>query len=313
MSEIYVVLGGNGFIGYSVIKELSKKGKIVRCVDHNMIEDEYRLPNVDYIIGDVNEKSFLKSVFDGVTSVLDFMATSMPNSNDVTIISEINNTLTYYDHVLSTMNECGVKQYIFPSSGGAVYGNTYGRAAKENDALQPITPYGIGKQLTEDIIKYYYNKCGINSYIFRIGNVYGSPRIRRKAQGALDIFVQNALLNKKITIWGDAEHSIRDYIFLDDLAEGIVSCLEKNMSGCHIYNLGTGIGTSLADLIEIINEQMHVALEIEYKKSFSSGVNSIILSSEKINDEIGWKSKTSLIDGVKKTIEIKRGLIQKKW
>lgn len=307
--NVILVIGGNGFIGYSAIKELVNRNIQVRCLDINRIEAQYMFKSVEYYVGDVWDRVFFQKVLENVDCVMDFVSTSMPNTSEITLTNEINNTLRYHDYILSSLNKCNIKKYIYPSSGGAVYGNKGLEFAYEEDLLKPVTPYGVGKKMTEDIIHYYYDKCGIVSCILRIGNVYGSPRIRSKAQGVIDVFVQNALCGEDITIWGNAKSSIRDYIYLEDVADAIAEITQKGFDDLKVYNIGTGIGTNLLEIIELIGKGLNKEIKYDFKDNMASGINSIILSNNKIKKEIGWNPKVSLEEGIRKTISIKRELL----
>ena len=309
MNNNILVIGGNGFIGFSVIKELVKRGSRVKCLDQNRPEDQFKFPSVEYCIGDIWDNNFLQKTLVGVDCVMDFVSTSMPNTNDITLNNEISNTLRYHDYILSSLKYSNVCKYIFPSSGGAISGNKESAFAYEGDVLRPTTPYGVGKKMTEEIIQYYYEKCGISSCILRIGNVYGSPRIRSKAQGVIDVFTQNALRGETIKIWGNAISTVRDYINLEDVAEAIVEISQKEFNDLRIYNVGTGIGTNLVRIIELIGKNLDKEMKCEYKESMASGINSIVLSNKKIRDEIGWKPKISLEEGIQRTISTKRALL----
>lgn len=308
MKRKCLVLGGNGFIGYTVTKELVRRGIMVRSVDKYYPDDKFRITDVEYCTGDVWDRSFLGTVLDDVETIYDFIATTMPNTNDISLENEIDNTLRYHNYILSLMNDKNIGNYVFPSSGGAIYGNTVGFAT-EDDNLMPTTPYGVGKQISEEIIKYYAHKCGINAYIFRIGNVYGSTTFRKKPQGVVDIFIQRALQNKPIIIWGNAENVVRDYVYLEDVASTIVEVTAKPISGVETYNIGTGKGTCLKDLIRIIEREIGHHISAEYKADMASGIDSIVLSPEKIFRNIGKRNMLTLEDGIKKTIGIKRQLM----
>lgn len=309
MDNTVIVIGGNGFIGFSVIIELLRRKINVKYLDINWPEDQFRYDSVEYCIGDIWDNKFFQKALKGVSCVMDFVSTSMPNTNDISLNNEINNTLRYHDYILSTMNYCNISKYIFPSSGGAIYGNKEFGFAYETDVLRPTTPYGVGKQMTEEIIRYYYEKCGISACILRIGNVYGSPRIRSKAQGVIDVFIQNALRGEKITIWGNARSSVRDYIYLEDVAVSIADICQTDFSDLRIYNVGTGIGTNLMQIINLIEEKLGKEVQCDYKEFMASGINSIVLSNDKIANEIGWKAKVSLDEGIRRTIETKRSLL----
>ena len=309
MDNTILVIGGNGFIGFSVIKELVKRGIRVKCLDQNRPEDQFKFDTVEYYIGDIWDNNFLQKALVGVDCVMDFVSTSMPNTNDITLSNEINKTLRYHDYVLSTLKYTNICKYIFPSSGGAIYGNKESCFAYESDILRPITPYGVGKKMTEEIIQYYHEKCSIYSCILRIGNVYGSPKIRSKAQGIIDVFIQNILRGETITIWGSAISSVRDYIYLEDVAEAIADISQTKFNNLRIYNIGTGIGTNLTQIIDLIGQKLGKEIKCEYKESMASGINSIVLSNEKIRNEIGWQPRVSLEEGIQRTISTKRILL----
>jgi len=302
-----VVLGGAGLIGHSMVKALNKQGYDVRYVDYIMPDINNTIAGVEYSIGDVRDKSFFSDVLKEARVVMDFIAPTMPNSGDISLNKEISSALDYHDYVLSMMAEHDVRNYVFPSSGGTVYGSIEKGKASETDILNPSTPYGAGKMLAEDIIKYYNSKADITSFIFRLGNVYGSPNIRRKAQGIIDLFVQKALRGEKIVLWRGARNVIRDYVFLDDAIDGMIKTLQKKykQKGVFIYNIATGEGVNTETIIKTISEKTGKELIIENEKSLPSGINRIVLSSEKIHEEIGWKAKTSIEGGIEKTIELK--------
>ncbi len=309
MGDTVLVLGGNGFIGFSVIRELVQRNVRVKCLDLFRPEGPSALSSVEYFTGDVWDDAFLQKALAGVDCVMDFVSTSMPNSNEVTLNNEIDHTLKYYDHILAAMRSAQIRRYVFPSSGGAVYGNKENGLAYETDVLRPTTAYGVGKKMAEDILQYYYDKCGISSCVLRIGNVYGSPRLRNKAQGVIDVFTQNALRGETITIWGSALTSVRDYVHLDDVARAIASVVQTRFDDYRVYNIGTGVGTNLLQIIELIEHALGQRIKCKFEESMASGLNSIVLSNEKIKREVGWTPEISLEEGIRKTISAKKALL----
>ena len=309
MEETILVIGGSGFVGYHVLKGLVQEGKKVRCIDRVIPEQANRFLSVDYWMGDVWDEAFLKKALSGVEVVLDFVSTTLPNTREISLEHEINISLRYYNHLLSTMVNCGVKKYIFPSSGGAIYGNRQKDFARETDSLSPSTPYGVGKKMAEDIICYYNQRCGLSATILRIGNVYGSMQFRDRPQGVVDVFIQNALKGEPITIWGNANAAIRDYIYLEDVARAVTQILCKGINGVSIYNIGTGIGTSVGRVIELIEKNIGYEIKKEFKAFEPSGVDQIILSIDKVQNEIDWGPRVMLEEGIRQTIAFKKQLL----
>ena len=306
MAGISLVLGGNGFLGHYITRELVYNGEVVRCIERRTPRTEDVLSGVEYIIGDAFDGAFLKSNMRDVSTVYYFISTSMPNSGEKNLGKEIEVTLKSLDNLLSIMVQLGVRNIVYPSSGGAIYGNQLGQRVSEDVLLKPTTPYGVGKQLSEEILKYYSLNYSINANVFRVGNVYGSKQLRDKPQGAVDVFVQSTLKNEPIKIWGDATKSIRDYIYLEDAAAAIVQTSLLRLSGFNIFNIGTGIGTSIQELINIIEKKMDRKVKIEFQPQKTSGVNGIILDCSRIHKTTGWMPKVDIESGIEFTINAKK-------
>lgn len=311
MNRKCLVLGGNGYLGYSIVNELVKTNQYVRCLEYNTVIFNERIPNVEYIIGDAFDTETLTNALDNIDIVYYCISTSMPNNSDRFLSNEIRCTLNSLDFILSVMIKCHVSSIVFPSSGGAIYGEQTSEPVSEEATLAPVTTYGVGKQLSETLIEFYCRKYIINAYVYRIGNVYGSKRMRAIPQGIVDVFIQEALQNQPIMIWGDAVNSVRDYIYLDDAAKAIVSSSMLNLKGFNVFNVGTGIGTSVQEIIRLIEESLNTHIKVKWCRQKPSGVKSIVLNSEKIQKATNWKPCMTIEKGVQKTIEAKRVLLHR--
>lgn len=308
-----LVIGGNGFLGYGVVDYLSKENLEVVCFSKDECRREERLPNVKYVIGDVWDEGLLLSNLKGTDVVLDFLSTTLPNNSNIYLDDEVNRTLRYHNYIMSMIHKAGVKHYVFPSSGGAIYGNTDGDLVDESKTLQPCTPYGVGKKMVEDMLRYFNSKFSIAVTILRIGNIYGSKLNRDKPQGVVDILIQKAINGDSFTVWGNALESKRDYVFLEDVGEAVYLSITKYHEGeLRIFNVGSSKAKSVKEIIDIIEKESHRKLNIIFDKNQTSGVNQIVLSTEKINRCIGWKAKTSLEEGIRKTIAYKEKVLERK-
>lgn len=301
-----LIIGGNGFVGYHVLKRLICGNARIRSISRTVPECDYIFDSVDYRTGDIWERDFLLEALQGVDTILDFMSTTMPGNKEISLENEINTTLRYHNYILSNAVANGVRHYLFPSSGGAVYGSRQATETAETDLLLPSTPYGVGKKMAESIIHYYVQRCGINASILRIGNVYGSQRFRDRPQGVIDVFIQNALERKPVVIWGNASTAIRDYVYLEDVAEAVKMIVDSNQVGAHTYNVGTGIGTSVSQIVDMIEQTLGYKLEKEHRDNKSSGIDRIVLSNKKIHDEVGWQPRIDLKEGIRRTVDLKK-------
>lgn len=307
MKKNALVIGATGLLGYNIVNNLVVNGWKVRAIARNVniSSDVFNSKEIEYLSGNIDDEEFLSATLKDVDKVFFFVSSTFPYSSKVYLNLELSNTLIQLNNLLKKMLEYGVKQLVFPSSGGTVYGNVGIGKANETMKLEPVTPYGMGKMMCEDILEY-YSKFGISSTILRIGNVYGDFAFRNKKQGVIDIFVQKAITKEIATIWGKSLDSIRDYIFLDDFVDAVVKLSDFDAKGVEKYNLGSGIGTSLRDIIDIINKFSPFQLIVHIiDNDITSAVERIVLDINKIESKINWKPKYSIENGIKETIRRK--------
>lgn len=302
MTNRALVIGGQGFIGFNVVMSLFNHGWKVKVLDRNTTS-KFDDINVKTLVGNVQDKDSLRSALIDVDVVFYFISHSLPSSSRDNLNYELQNSLIALDNVLETMIDLNVKKIVFPSSGGTVYGNIEDHNATESTELNPLSSYGQGKLLSEEIIKFYNRVHNIEYLILRISNIYGCHHYRKVEQGAVDIFIQNILDNKPITIWSSAENTIRDYIFIDDFCDALIALLNRKKYG--IYNIGTGEGKKLTDIIEVIEKTLKKEAIIVRNNNYS-GVSKSVLDISKIINDCAWQPKFSLEEGITKTIERKK-------
>lgn len=299
-----LVLGGGGFVGRGIVKELTDDGWRVRVINRHEAPGLPR--SVEFIVSAAENAGVLEKAMEGVDVVFDLISYTIPSMNDKTLINEIN-ALGRLDNLLSLMHRKNVNNLVFPSSGGAIYGEI-GTDERVNEQYlpRPVTAYGMGKLLCEDTINYYCRCYDLNCAVLRIGNLYGYPLFRQVAQGVVDIFIQNILMGKPLQLWGNAENVIRDYIYIDDVGRAAAAVADHGFKGVEVYNVASGVGNSLKDIIGIISEELDVVPEIVVNASKNAGISRIVLDISRIYNQIGWKPQWSLEEGIRRTIKIKR-------
>jgi len=303
---VKLVLGGFGFLGSCITRALNDNTITNRVLDvfsGSALADR-KVIN-DIIIGDVNDKYVLHKTLEGVDTVLYFISQSYPSMNHPSLQYEIEHSLRTLDITLSAMHDMNVSNIIFPSSGGTVYGEIAKDFVAEDYLLNPLSSYGAGKLLCEEIIKYYCRIYGINATILRISNVYGCPFLRKVQQGAVDIFIQKAMSGNAIELWGDPSTIIRDYLYIDDFCDAVISLLNHDVNGAEIFNIASGVGHSLQDVINCIESNLNISIQKIYKPTGYSGIKRNTLSIDKINKHTGWIPGFSLEEGIKQIIKTK--------
>lgn len=142
---------------------------------------------------------------------------------------------------------------------------------------------------------------GIKVVILRVANPFGKRQRIETAQGAVTVFLHRAISGQPINIWGDGS-VIRDYIYIDDVAEAFARAVSYNGSKS-IFNVSQGLGTSLNELIALIEEALGCPVEKNYLSARDFDVSISVLNNNLARQELGWAPKISLREGIKITAE----------
>lgn len=299
-----LVLGGCGFLGSVVARRLVAAGWHVRVFDKEGV-DTWRLqsvlPAIDLQYGDFMNSGDLARALDGVRTVLHFIGTTIPQTsmNDIhfDIESNVLTTVRLLEQMASRKNQ----RLIFSSSGGTVYGvPNQRRPLCESDPTEPIAAYGISKLMIEKIIQLFAHNYGVSATILRIANPYGESQHPLRPQGAVGVFLHKAMHDEEICIWGDGS-VVRDYIYEADLASAVESLLARpDING--IFNVGTGVGTSLNQVVEVIRTATRRECRVTYDASRSFDVPYNVLNCDKLRDATGWSPAYTLSGGVQQLL-----------
>jgi UDP-glucose 4-epimerase len=191
------------------------------------------------------------------------------------------------------------KKIIYASSGGTVYGEPDKIPVSEDHPLMPISPYGIGKVCTESFLKYYCQKYEIKYVICRYSNPYGRYQSPLSGVGVINKILYDYHTGKKTRIIGNPEASIRDYLYISDLVDATITVSENDSSDNKIFNVGSGIGHSLSEIIAEIELVVGDKLEFTDNNFGIENVSRIVLDVTKIKKTVGWSSKITLKEGIR--------------
>lgn len=294
-----LILGGNGFIGSHLVDKLLLQGQKVRVFDK--YEERYRKPlaGVDYHYGDFGNRGLMEKALKDIDMVFHLISTTLPKtSNDDPVFDVQSNVI----ETLFLLERCvieKVKKIIFISSGGTVYGSPVSLPISEDDPTNPECSYGITKLTIEKYLALFKKLYDLDYTIVRPSNPYGSRQDPHGIQGAITVFLGKTAVNEPMEIWGDGE-IVRDYIYIDDLVAGIYKAAVLN-TPFHIFNLGTGTGYSINDLVKIIRKITGRNISFEYKAGRSFDVKKIFLDNSRAAKELSWMPATSLEAGIEKT------------
>lgn len=294
-------LGGAGFIGSNLIKSILHRG--CNNVDIFVLEPSFsnvsRLEGLDVQIyrGDLSDIDFIRTIIETkeVEIVVHLVATLIPGSTFDDYKREFQNVIF---PSIELMQICALRQvkFVYFSSGGTIYGNrTDMTPFVETDPMAPISYYGWSKQMMENSILYVHRTVGLKYLILRPSNPYGHGQNIHARQGLIAVAWGKILAGEPIEVWGNGSN-IRDYIYIDDLAEAVVQLLEKNVYNTTV-NIGSGEGASINDIIHILRDVVEEEVKVDYKPARSVDVSHMILDTTRLKSYINMEF-TPLKDGI---------------
>ncbi|MGD9380168.1 MAG: GDP-mannose 4,6-dehydratase, partial [candidate division WOR-3 bacterium] len=180
-----------------------------------------------------------------------------------------------------------------------VYGEPADYPIKEVEAPCPLSPYGASKTAAEKYIVTYANLHDLQYVILRYSNVYGPRQIIKSEAGVISIFIDRILRDESCTVFGDGKQ-VRDYVYVGDVVEANVSALNCKPN---IFNIGTGVETSVNDLIDAFSSILKKDIPHEHVAPRPGEVFRNVLDYGKASSEIGWQPKIQLKAGILKTFE----------
>jgi UDP-glucose 4-epimerase len=298
-----LVTGGAGFIASHVSEGFLSAGHEVAVLDNLSTGFRYNVPeDARFYEGDIRDVGFLRRVFDEFKpEVVDHHAAQMDvrKSLDDPVFDAETNILGSIKLILEAVR-AGTRRFIYVSTGGAVYGEPTWLPVNENHSIRPECAYGISKHTVEHYLELYRILNGLQYVVLRYPNVYGPRQNPRGEAGVNAIFAGLMLAGKVPTIFGDGEQ-LRDYVFVSDIVEANLRALTNGDN--EIVNIGSGLGTSVNDIYQILAEILDFKPPAHYAPERAGEIKKIFLDARKAELALGWKPKISFRDGLKKTVE----------
>lgn len=299
--EKLLILGAGGFIGKAVVEKLSEHYWI-RAFDRKIVDEFSKYNNVEMVVGNfVGAKSF-DQYLSGIDTVVHLISTTVPSDETANIPEEIEENVISTINLLESMVRCKVKNIVFASSAGTVYGETGDRVNTVESPLNPKCSYGVQKCVIEKYLEFYARRYDINVKIMRITNPYGWGQDKNKAQGLIPILINKFLTGEPITIFGDGSHK-RDYLFITDLANAFFKLLEYKGYE-HIFNIGYGEYYSINDIVHLIEDRLNEKFRcVSYTKSRFCDVDSSYVDVSSTQQLLDWHPRISVEKGLEMTID----------
>lgn len=282
-----VLIGGGGFIGQHVARHLVNYGHRVVMLCRTISVDSGPLNQyIEVQCGDYRDIQVLRRVLSGAHAVVHLAHDSLQLSQVCDMADEYPRNIAPAVQLMEECMAASVEKFVFVSSGGTVYGDPASRnPLKEDTAPLPISLYGTSKLCIEHMVYLYSKQRGLPGVVVRPANAYGPGQIPFKGQGLVATAFASAIQGKSITIFGDGG-AVRDYVHVEDIAFAIAGLLEAGQIG-EVYNIGSGVGTSVLQLVEQyilpIVSQAGYDLKLERKEARGVDVAYNVLNIEKLS------------------------------
>jgi UDP-glucose 4-epimerase len=294
----FLITGGVGFIGTALANYLAQQGHTVRVLDNLNAGDGSRLdPSIHFTRGDVEDKPKVWRLLNKVDCVYHLAArVSVPES--VLYPREYNSAnVSGTVAIMEAMRDAGIKRVVLASS-GAVYGEQEVDKVDEKLLPHPTSPYAASKLAAESYVSTIGQLWGIETVSLRIFNAYGPGQVVLPTHPpVIPQFVRQILGGGSLVIHGSGQQT-RDYIYVDDVVEALVTAATATGINREVINVGTGVGTSLIELVKIIERVTRRRARTVAASSVSGGVSALVADISRAETLLGFKSKIALPEGL---------------
>ena len=303
-----LVTGGAGFIGSTLLDRLVADGHTVTSVDdlstghvrnvaHLDGRADIRLLELDLSRDDLTDAFTTRP--DAVVHLAAQISVRISVTDPVRD-AEVNVLGTV--RLLEAARRHGVDRVVFATSGGCIYGqpDVADLPVEEDHPTEPHSPYGASKLTGELYLRTFANLHGLRWTSLAFGNVYGPRQDPAGEAGVVAIFAEQMLADAPCTIFGDGEQS-RDFVFVDDVVEGIVRAIERGDG--HRINIGTGTRTSVNELFERLASIVGYQAQPRHEPARPGELDHISIDPGLADRLLDWRPSVTLDDGLRRTVE----------
>ena len=298
----YLVTGAAGFIGAAIAQHLIDNGNSCTTIDNLFTGREEHIPRgCNFIKGDVSDPQIINMLnnqkFDAIIHI------AGQSSGEVSFDDPVYDLHTNAQSTLLLLNyakETGCNKFVYASS-MSVYGDHNPPLCSEKTDTIPKSFYAVGKLASENYMRI-YSQFGIASTALRFFNVYGiGQNMNNLRQGMASIFLAMAIKDHSVIVKGSKDR-FRDFVYIDDVVDAVIRSLSRTQ-GYDVFNVCTGLPTTVEKLISIITDKLPYDISVEYSGSTPGDQFGIYGDGSKIRSELGWNPKISMDKGMELMID----------
>lgn len=292
-----LVLGGGGFLGAHLCAGLRRLGHSVRVFER--IPAPAGSAAIEWMVGEFTRAEQIDAAVAGCDVVFHLVSTTLPKTSNDDPAYDVHSNIEGSLALLDAARRHRVAKVVFVSSGGTVYGIPQSVPIEEDHPTNPICSYGISKLAIEKYLHLYRILHGLDYCVLRLANPYGELQRPDRTQGAVAAFLNRVANGMPIEIWGDGS-VVRDYVYVGDVVDAMTAAA-FTVAPSRLYNIGSGRGTSLLELIAAIAAVTDSNPSIEFRPGRPFDVPTSVLDIARANAELGWHPRVSLIEGLRRT------------
>jgi len=293
-----LVTGGAGFIGSALVRALAAAGFDARVLDDLSSGSPANLAGTgaELVTGDVRDLELVVGAASGCDVVFHLAA-------GAGVVESMNDPLTNFDQngrgtltALEAARRAEVPRLVFSSSNAPLGENAY--PASEDKPVAPLSPYGASKATGEAYCSAFHGAYGMDAVVVRFSNAYG-PRSAHKGN-VIPLFIRRLRAGEELVLYGDGTQT-RDFVFCEDLARGLVAAATTPGVGGQIFQLASGVETSLARLIELIGETAGETPRVRREPPRQGEIQRNYSLIDKAKTVLGYSPRVELREGLQRT------------
>ena len=294
----FAVTGPAGFIGHAVCQSLLSGGGQVVGIGPGAVAPH---PRLRHMPGVIDGGARLPEALAGVGTVIHAAGRGTPAAVDRFDGAVAMAEIALAAQVMEAAVQAGVRKLVLVSSGGTVYGDAGAAPAiTEAAPLQPTSRYGAVKTMIEQMGLTLSRAGLLDCVVARVSNPYGPGQRNVRGQGLVATLIERLLHGQPIPVWGDGS-LVRDYIYIEDAARGLVAA--AGLPGGSVCNVSSGVGRSVSDVIADVSQVLGRRAVIERLPWRDGGVPRNVLSNAKLVEATGWQPLVRWPDGLRHTVE----------
>jgi len=297
-----LVTGGAGFVGSHIVDRLSPDNKVTvldNLFTGSLSNLEKSKDRIKFIKGDVLDKVMVRNIVANVDYIFHLAA----NVGNIRSLQD-----PYFDMdvniggmlgLLEACRDSKVKRLVYSSS-GAIFGEAKYLPIDEDHPLHPESPYAVSKMAAEKYAFAFYKVYGVPTASVRYFNIYGPRQDTSEYANAVSIFLGNTREGQPLTVYGDGEQT-RDFVFVEDVVTANILAATQPAAVGEIFNIATGIATSINQITEIIKQISGRESQIIYADARAGEVRHSRATIEKAQKLLGYSPTTELNEGLRMT------------